>query len=79
MDLTLSKQTTEVQKMYKVGGVIMRGKDNPCYGCTEATGRTYNCHTLCDGYKQFQEDCKEERDVIKRKNLIISRYQKKNL
>lgn len=33
--------------MYKVGGVIMRGKDNPCYGCTEATGRAYNCHTLC--------------------------------
>ena len=31
---------------YKVGGVIMRGKDNPCYGCTEATGRAYNCHTL---------------------------------
>lgn len=46
----------------------MRGKDNPCYGCTEATGRAYNCHTLCDGYKQFQDDCKEERDVIKRKN-----------
>ena len=45
----------------------MRGKDNPCYGCTEATGRTYNCHTLCDGYKQFQDDCKEEKNVIKRK------------
>ena len=57
----------------------MRGKDNPCYGCTEATGRTYNCHTLCDGYKQFQDDCKEEKNVIKRKILIISRYQKKNL
>lgn len=27
----------------------------------------YNCHTICDGYKQFQDDCKEERDVIKRK------------
>lgn len=46
----------------------MRGKDNPCYGCTEATGRAYNCHTLCDGYKQFQDDCKEEKNVIKRKN-----------
>lgn len=45
----------------------MRGKDNPCYGCTEATGRAYNCHTLCDGYKQFQDDCKEEKNVIKRK------------
>lgn len=45
----------------------MRGKDNPCYGCTEATGRAYNCHTLCDDYKQFQDDCKAERDVIKRK------------
>lgn len=45
----------------------MRGKDNPCYGCTEATGITYNYHTLCDGYKQFQDDCKAERDVIKRK------------
>ena len=45
----------------------MRGKDNPCYGCTEATGRAYNCHTLCDSYKQFQDDCKEEKNVIKRK------------
>ena len=83
MDLTLSKQTTEVQKMYKVGGVIMRGKDNPCYGCTEATGRAYNCHTLCDGYKQFQDDCKEEKNVIKRKNpyyksLSKEKFMKRN-
>lgn len=61
----------------------MRGKDNPCYGCTEATGRAYNCHTLCDGYKQFQDDCKEERDVIKRKNpyyksLSKEKFMKRN-
>ena len=61
----------------------MRGKDNPCYGCTEATGRTYNCHTLCDGYKQFQDDCKEEKNVIKRKNpyyksLSKEKFMKRN-
>lgn len=23
-------------------------------GCTEATGRSWDCHTRCDGYKEFQ-------------------------
>lgn len=45
----------------------MRANENPCYGCTEATGRAYNCHALCDSYKQFKDDCKAERDVIKKK------------
>lgn len=61
----------------------MRGKDNPCYGRTEATGRAYNCHTLCDGYKQFQDDCKAEKNVIKRKNpyyksLSKEKFMKRN-
>lgn len=47
----------------------MRGKDNPCYGCTEATG--------------FQDDCKEEKNVIKRKNpyyksLSKEKFMKRN-
>lgn len=39
-----------------------------CMGCTEATGRSWNCHTRCDGYKEFQAKNEEEKSVIKRKN-----------
>ena len=39
-----------------------------CMGCTEATGRSWDCHTRCDGYKEFQAKNEEEKNVIKRKN-----------
>lgn len=38
-----------------------------CMGCTEATGRSWDCHTKCDGYKEFKARNKEEKNVIKRK------------
>ena len=38
-----------------------------CMGCTEATGRSWDCHTRCDGYKEFQAKNEEEKNVIKRK------------
>lgn len=50
-----------------------------CMGCTEATGRSWDCHTRCDGYKEFQAKTRKRRTLSKRKILIISRYQKKNL
>lgn len=39
-----------------------------CIGCTEATGRSWNCRTRCDGYKEFQARNEEEKNVIKKKN-----------
>lgn len=39
-----------------------------CMGCTEATGRSWDCHTRCDGYKEFQAKNEKEKNVIKRKN-----------
>ena len=39
-----------------------------CMGCTEATGRSWNCHTRCDSYNEFQAKNKEEKNVIKKKN-----------
>ena len=38
-----------------------------CMGCTEATGRSWDCHTRCDGYKEFQVRNEEEKNVIKKK------------
>lgn len=38
-----------------------------CMGCTEATGRSWDCHTRCDSYKEFQAKNEEEKNVIKRK------------
>lgn len=39
-----------------------------CMGCTEATGRSWDRHTRCDGYKEFQARNEEEKNVIKKKN-----------
>lgn len=39
-----------------------------CMGCTEATGRSWDCHTRCDDYKEFQSRNEEEKNVIKKKN-----------
>ena len=54
-----------------------------CMGCTEATGRSWDCHTRCDGYKEFQAKNKEEKNVIKRKNpyyksLSKEKFMKRN-
>lgn len=39
-----------------------------CMGCTEATGRSWDCHTKCDGYKEFKARNEKEKNVIKKKN-----------
>ena len=39
-----------------------------CMGCTEATGRSWDCHTRCDDYKELQARNEEEKNVIKKKN-----------
>ncbi len=39
-----------------------------CMGCTEATGRSCDCHTKCDGYKEFKARNEKEKNVIKKKN-----------
>lgn len=54
-----------------------------CMGCTEATGRSWDCHTRCDGYKEFQAKNEEEKNVIKRKNpyyksLSKEKFMKRN-
>jgi hypothetical protein len=54
-----------------------------CIGCTEATGRSWDCHTRCDGYKEFQAKNEEEKNVIKRKNpyyksLSKEKFMKRN-
>jgi transcriptional regulator with XRE-family HTH domain len=47
-------------------------------GCTEATGRSWDCHTRCDGYKEFQARNEKEKNVIKRKkSLLLVRGQRK--
>ena len=49
-----------------------------CMGCTEATGRSWDCHTRCDGYKEFQARNEKEKNVIKRKkSLLLVRGQRK--
>jgi hypothetical protein len=52
-------------------------------GCTEATGRSWDCHTRCDGYKEFQAKNEEEKNVIKKKNpyyksLSKEKFMKRN-
>ena len=54
-----------------------------CMGCTEATGRSWDCHTRCDGYKEFQAKNEEEKNVIKRKkpyykSLSKEKFMKRN-
>lgn len=54
-----------------------------CMGCTEATGRSWDCHTRCDSYKQFKDDCKAEMDVIKKKrpyywSITKEKFMKRN-
>lgn len=49
----------------------------------EATGRSWNCHTRCDGYKEFQAKNEEEKNVIKKKNpyyksLSKEKFMKRN-
>lgn len=39
-----------------------------CMGCTEATGRSWDCNTKCDGYKEFKARNEKEKNVIKKKN-----------
>lgn len=36
-----------------------------CMGCTEATGRSWNCHTRCDSYKEFQAKNEDEKKCFK--------------
>ena len=49
-----------------------------CMGCTEATGRSWDCYTRCDGYKEFQARNEKEKNVIKRKkSLLLVRGQRK--
>lgn len=50
-----------------------------CMGCTEATGRSWDCHTRCDGYKEFQAKNEEEKNVIKRKNPYYKSLSKEML
>lgn len=48
-----------------------------CMGCTEATGRSWDCHTRCDGYKEFQAKNEEEKNVMKRNALNRNRRGRK--
>lgn len=54
-----------------------------CMGCTEATGRSWDCHTRCDGYKEFQAKNEKEKNVIKMKkpyykSLSKEKFMKRN-
>lgn len=35
-----------------------------CMGCTEATGRSWDCHTKCDGYKEFKARNEKEKESL---------------
>ena len=42
-----------------------------CMGCTEATGRSWDCHTRCDGYKGFQAKNKEEKERYQKEKSLL--------
>lgn len=49
----------------------------------EETGRSWDCHTRCDSYKEFQAKNEKEKNVIKRKNpyyksLSKEKFMKRN-
>lgn len=42
-----------------------------CMGCTEATGRSWNCHTRCDGYKEFQAKKREREERYQKEKSLL--------
>lgn len=57
-------------------------KDNPCYGCTEETGRSEVCHATCERYNVFfKKRCEYNANKLKDKECYItnSRRQKRKV
>ena len=41
--------------------------NSPCKGCDE---RSAGCHSLCEQYKDFAEECEKARELKRQHNII---------